>query len=158
LIGFRAAGFDDYPAVCGLITSPEELFRVFPTGNWPFSIRQLHFLAEKRTDLTVVTSDNEVVGFANLYGMVPGKRAFIGNVILKASHRRQGIGKFLVQHMLDKIFILHKLPEARISVFEDNKPALTLYTHLGFEVCGGDLRENPDGQTVKLLQMKLTRL
>ena len=158
LIRIRPAGLDDYPAVCRLITSQEELFRVFPSGSWPFNLRQLHHLAEKRTDLTVVTDNDEIVGFADLYDMVPRTRAFIGNIILRASHRRQGIGKRLVQHMLDKIFTLHELPEARISVFEDNTPALTLYTQLGFKTCGRELRKTPDGRTVNLLQMKLVRL
>jgi ribosomal protein S18 acetylase RimI-like enzyme len=158
LIRFRPAGLEDYPAVCRLITSPAELVRVFPSGSWPFNMRQLHYIAEKRTDLTVVTDNDEVVGFANLYDMAPRKRAFIGNVILKASHRRQGIGKCLVQHMLDRVFTLHELPEARISVFEDNTPALTLYRQLGFKTCGRELRKVSDGRAVDLLQMKLARL
>jgi ribosomal protein S18 acetylase RimI-like enzyme len=157
MISFRPAEPDDYPAICRLITSPEELFWVFPSGSWPFNMRQLLYLAEKRSDLTVVADNDEVVGFSDLYDLVTRKQAFIGNVVLKVSHRRRGIGKHLVQHMLDRIFTLHELPEARISVFEENKPALTLYTQLGFAPCGREARQGPGGRTVTLLHMKLVR-
>jgi ribosomal protein S18 acetylase RimI-like enzyme len=157
LIRFRPAEPDDYPAICRLISSPEELFWVFPSGSWPFNMRQLLYLAQKRSDLTVAADNDEVVGFADLYDLVARKRAFIGNVVLQVSHRRRGIGKHLVQHMLDRIFTLHELPEARISVFEDNKPALTLYTQLGFAPYGQEARQGPGGRTVTLLHMKLVR-
>ncbi|MFQ5643762.1 MAG: GNAT family N-acetyltransferase [Thiogranum sp.] len=156
-VKFRPAGIDDYPAICRLFTSAEELFRVFPGGSWPFNLRQLHRIAEKRSDLTVATDAGKVVGFANLYGLLPRKRAFIGNVIVKASHRGQGTGRALVKYMLDRIFTYHELPLARIAVFEDNKPAFALYRQLGFKIVDRDTRQDPDGRKVVLLQMQLVR-
>jgi hypothetical protein len=33
----RSAREADFPAIAQLVTSPEELFRVFPAGDWPHS-------------------------------------------------------------------------------------------------------------------------
>ncbi|HHH43984.1 MAG TPA: N-acetyltransferase [Gammaproteobacteria bacterium] len=154
-IRFRFARSDDYPSICGLFTSAEELFRAFPTARWPFTLRQLHRITEQRTDLTVVSNRGEIIGFADLYDLVPRRQACIGNVIIKNTQRRQGTGKRLLEYMLDRIFNHHRLPTAMIAVFEDNRPAFRLYRQLGFTVVDRETRRRPDGREAVLLQMKL---
>jgi len=100
---------------------------------------------------------DELVGFANLYDLVPQQRAFIGNVIVKTSQRGQGTGEYLVEYMLDRIFTHHRLPEAMILVFADNRPAFNLYRKLGFKTVSSTTRQGSDGRAMILLQMKLVR-
>lgn len=153
----RAAEPPDYPAIAALIDSPQELFLVFPAGHWPFDVRQVHRLAEQRLDLTVCVSGNDVNGFANLYDRRPGQWAFIGNLMVRREVRRRGIGGRLLQYMLKKVFEQHGLPQARISVFRDNRPALKLYEEAGFAQYAEEARSAPDGRRVTLLHLKLDR-
>jgi len=154
-VDIRPAMVSDYPAICQLISSRDELFRVFPSGSWPFNIRQVHHLAEHRSDLTVITDNGEVIGFANLYDIQPQHWAFVGNVIIRASHRGKGIGERLLRYMLNIIFTKVDLPQARISVFEDNSAAFKLYTKLGFTIYDREERIDRSKKKVILLHMRL---
>ena len=98
--------------------------------------------------------DNNIVAFANLYDLVPGKSAFIGNVIVQEAKRGNGIGRALLEHMLDLVFLKHALPEARISVFSDNVPALRLYKVLGFNEYDRESRKDQYNRKVTLLHLK----
>jgi len=151
----RDARDTDFPTIARLVTSPDELFRVFPAGSWPLNVCQIHRLAEQRLNLTVCCMDNNIVAFANLYDLLPGKWAFIGNVIVHETKRGKGLGHTLLNHMLDLVFIEHSLPEARISVFGDNTPALRLYKTLGFTEYDRETRKDPHSLQVTLLHLQL---
>ncbi len=153
----RSASRADFPAIAGLISGPDELFRVFPAGRWPLDVRQIHRLAEQRKNLTVGSIEDKVVAFANLYDIQPGKWAFIGNVVVHEAQRGRGAGRALVSYMLDLIFIRHALPEARISVFGENTPALKLYETMGFTESDRETRKDPRDREATLLHLKLGR-
>jgi ribosomal protein S18 acetylase RimI-like enzyme len=153
----REARTTDFPAIAGLVTDPDELFRAFPAGNWPLTVRQLHRLAEQRLNLTVGCMEDSVVAFANLYGLQPGNWIFIGNVIVQEGNRCNGTGRTLLLHMLDLVYTSHALPEARISVFSDNIPALRLYSSLGFREFSRETRTGPGDRPVVLLHLKHRR-
>ena len=154
-IKIRPADSSDYPDISRLAGNRDELFRAFPNSTWPFNARQLHFISQQRCDLTVITENGEVAGFADLYGIQPQNWGYIGNVIVGASHRSKGLGRRLVTHMIDTLFSVHGLPEARISVFQYNMPALTLYRQLGFSIYESEERRNPSGSLSTLLHMRL---
>ena len=153
----RPAGQSDYPAIAALIDSPEELFTVFPGGHWPFDVRQVHRLAEQRLDLTVCVNAGRVSGFANLYNKQPGQWAFIGNLLVSREARGEGIGYCLLKYMLTRVFERHDLPQARLSVFSHNRPALNLYEKAGFVQYDQEVRSAPSGKRVTLLHLKLDR-
>jgi ribosomal protein S18 acetylase RimI-like enzyme len=153
----RPASRQDFPGILRLAANPQELFLAFPAGRYPLDLCQLERLAHSRTDLTVGETGGSIVAFANLYDLQSEQHAFIGNVIVADSCRGQGLGKALMQFMLWRIFHHHRLPEARISVFLHNIPALRLYASLGFLPYGIELRHDPDGQAVALVHMKLPR-
>lgn len=150
------ATVEHYPAITQLITSKDELFLVYPGGRYPFTTDQLEFLAENRSDLTVLLIDDQVVAFANIYDLVEGEQAFIGNVVVSQDHRGQGLGRKLVEYMLELIIDRYQA-DAHISVFAFNKAALLLYSSLGFLPYAHEERVNPQGETVALVHMKLLR-
>ena len=98
-----------------------------------------------------------MIAFANLYDLVPGQHAFIGNVVVDTDYRGQGLGRNMVEYMLQKIYREYDLAEARISVFSENSAAVLLYTSLGFEPFAIEERLNPQGKRVALIHMQRLR-
>lgn len=151
----REATERDFSGITKLITSREELFRVYPNGTYPFTESQVKVLAQRRRELTVAIDGDEVIGFANLYDDKQKAWIFIGNVIIKPHHRGKGLGKEIVTYMLEKAFNKYNLPEVRISVFSDNIPALLLYSDFGFLPYDIEERSGSDGNRTALIHMKI---
>jgi ribosomal protein S18 acetylase RimI-like enzyme len=151
----REAIESDFDAIVRLIQTLEELFYVYPKGQHPFSAGQLRSLAESRKELTVAVEDGEVVGFANLYNVEPPNYAFIGNVVVARPFRGGGIGRSLVSHMIHLAFEKYGVDEVRISVFNENTPALLLYAGMEFKPYAIEERCDPYGKRVGLLHMRL---
>ena len=149
----RPAIATDYPAICQLVTSPEELFWVWPKGQYPLDVPQLELLAQQRKSLSVATLNDQIIGFANVYEINSQQYAFIGNVIIAKAQRGKGFGKTLLEYMRTTIFT-HYAPEARISVFNNNTPALLLYSRVGFTPYAVEQRLTPHQQPVALIHMQ----
>ncbi|MES9991801.1 MAG: GNAT family N-acetyltransferase [Candidatus Thiodiazotropha sp.] len=143
-----------YDDIIALIKSPDELFLIYPAGNWPFDRSQLQSLALQRSDLTVVLDARHVIGFANIYRNNSGDKFFIGNVVISEACRGKGLGRRLVQHMCDLIFD-HYASTVHISVFNFNTKALLLYTKLGFRPYEIELHTMPNGDNAALIHMRL---
>ena len=102
----RTARVDDFQAIAGLITSQEELFRVYPAGQYPFTVEQVRKLAEQRMELTVLTEDGVVVGFANLYV------AFNFSLDIWVDFKTYGmLGLTLLFVILQAIYLAKHMPE-----------------------------------------------
>jgi len=147
----------DFEAIIQLVPTMDELFRVYPKGKHPFTVDQVRLLAESRKELTVAVEKGKVIGFANLYDIKQGQWAFIGNVIVAREFRGQGIGRLLVSHMARQAFDKYDVHEARISVFNDNTPALLLYAGMNFKPYAVEERINLSGMRVGLIHMGLER-
>ena len=82
---------------------------------------------------------------------IPHKRAYVSHLIVKKDCRRQGIGKALVEQVLEQAK-QRGFKELSIGVDLDNFAALQLYTKAGFDrvlaVC-----EDKDGRYVKLMKI-----
>ena len=150
----RAVQKADFVAITQLVQSQEELFLVYPKGQYPWTLEQLEQLYQQRSAFTVMETAQDIVGFANLYNLEPGKQAFIGNVILHASHRGQGLGRQLIAHMMNLAYEQYQVSELKISVFNENTPALLLYASLGFQPYALESVQHPDGHRLALLHMK----
>lgn len=153
----REAHKNDFEAVCGLVPTKEDLFLVYPKGDFPLTSEQLHFLSQSRKDLMVGIENNQVIGFANLYDLEPGQWAFIGNVVIDQKYRGRGFGRQIVEYMINLIFEKYNLPEARISVFSYNKPALSLYFNFGFCQYQKEIRQDPRDKNTTLIHMRLKK-
>lgn len=139
--------------IAGLVGSAEELFLVYPNGRFPWDITQLKALAKVRANFTVCLVEGEISAFANLYNIVPGDTAFIGNVIVARQFQGQGIGKDLTKHMI-KICQEQYKAIPHLAVFGYNARAMLLYSSLGFEPYSVEPRKNLKGENVALIQMR----
>lgn len=145
-----------YNGILSLFQSPEELFLIYPSATWPFDLPQLNKLSQQRTDLTVAIDKNAVIGFANLYRNQSGEKVFIGNVVVADAYRGKGVGRRVICHMCDQVFEKYA-SEVHLTVFNQNTPALILYTSLGFKAYDLELRHTPQGEPVIAIHMQLNR-
>jgi ribosomal protein S18 acetylase RimI-like enzyme len=152
---FREATENDFEGISKLVKSHKELFLIYPSGRYPFTVAQVRELYQTRKELTVAVDGNETIGFANLYDYEPSQSAFIGNVVIDKSYRGRGLGKEIMSYMLKIAYEKHNLPEVRISVFSENTPALLLYSSLGFAPYEIEERKNPQGNRVALIHLKM---
>ncbi len=154
----REATEKDYKGICNLIVSEEELFMIYLNGKYPLTIDQLIDLSKVRKELTVLTDEGRIIGFANLYNYEKNKCAFIGNVVISKKYRGRGAGKEIVAYMLNIARDKYNLPEIKISVFSENTTALLLYSGFGFMPYEVEERKNHKGKRVALIHMKLSHI
>ncbi len=81
---------------------------------------------------------------------IPGQRVYLSRLIVKQSHRRQGIGTALSSHIF-QYAKEHGYSEMSLGVDLDNYLALKLYTRLGFTHITL-IDEDNQGQYLKLLK------
>ena len=81
---------------------------------------------------------------------IPHKRAYVSHLIVKKDCRRQGIGRSLVVHVIERAEQMG-LQELSIGVDLDNFAALRLYAKAGFDRIL-DVCEDKDGRYVKLMK------
>lgn len=153
-IEFIHADWEHYAAITRLVSSPEELYLIYPAGQYPWTVEALTELATVRSDFTVGLVDSRVVAYANLYNVNLGKSVFIGNLIVDDAYKGRGIGKRLAQHMMD--LCAHKyFAVPHLSVLSYNAHAMLLYARLGFEPYAVEERKGLYGESVAVIHMCL---
>lgn len=153
----RAVTEEDIAVICGFPKSEDELFFLFPKASYPLLPGQLRDAIAKRSDSTVVEYEGSVAGFANLYSWEAGGRCSIGNVIVSPAVRGCGVGRYLIEQMVDIAFSKHLAAEVTISCFNQNIAGLLLYPKLGFEPYDIEERQDRKGNRVALIHMRLQR-
>lgn len=154
---YRPAEKNDIPVICGFPQSEDELFFMFPKASHPLSPTQLRDAIAQRSDSIVVELDGEVVGFANFYRWEAGGCCSIGNVIVSSSARGRGIGRYLIEQMINLAFSKHQAAEVTVSCFNQNIIGLLLYPKLGFRPYAIEKRLDKKGNRVALVHMRLLR-
>ena len=81
---------------------------------------------------------------------IPHKSAYVSHLIVKKDCRRQGIGRALVEHVIEQAKQM-VFKELTIGVDLDNFAALRLYAKAGFDRIL-DVCEDKDGRYVKLMK------
>lgn len=141
-----------FSEIINLVSSPEELYLIAPAANYPWDIEQLEEIFRSRHNLTVAIVDDTVAAFADLYDVIPGDTAFIGNVIVSDQFKGKGIGKALI-HYMNKICVFEHNAVPHISVFSLNSKALLLFKKIGFIPYEIEARKKLNDETVALIKM-----
>ena len=147
----------DIEVICRFPQSEDELFFLFPKAEFPLAVAQLQDAIAQRSDSTVVELGGEIVAFANFYRWEAGGRCSIGNVIVSPAFRRRGVGRYLIEQMIDLAFSKHRATEVSVSCFNQNVAGLLLYPQLGFQPYAVEERKDKRGNRVALIHMRLAR-
>ena len=153
----RPVAEKDIQVICGFPQSEDELFFLFPKAEFPLAPAQLQDAIAKRSDSTVVELGGEVVAFANFYRWKAGGNCSIGNVIVSPAARGRGVGRYLIEQMINLAFSKHQATEVTVSCFNQNVTGLLLYPKLGFQPYAIEERKDKKGNQVALIHMRLPR-
>lgn len=144
----------DIPLICDFPQSEQELYFMFPKAVYPLTVEQLRKSIQERFDSTVVLLDEEVAGFANFYRCEPGESCTIGNVIVRPDARGKGVGKYLINTMIEIAVKKYRVKNVRLSVFIHNTGAVLLYHRLGFKPVSFEERVDKHGRPDISIQMQ----
>ena len=78
----------------------------------------------------VALDGGEVLGYAGMWQVV--NEGHITNIAVKAERRRQGVGRLLLQGLIDRAVELEMIG-LTLEVRVHNRPAQLLYTQMGFK-------------------------
>lgn len=145
----------DILSICGFPQNEEELFFLSPKSEFPLTPVQLLNAISQRSDSTVVEYNGNVVAFANFYRWQQGGRCSIGNVIVSPTVRGKGVGRYLIEQMINLAFSMHQATEVTISCFNQNTEALLFYPKLGFKPFAVEERQDKNNKQIALIHMKL---
>ncbi|MBK5553875.1 MULTISPECIES: GNAT family N-acetyltransferase [unclassified Pseudomonas] len=151
---YRPVSAEDVLTICEFPQDPQELFFMFPTGQYPLTEAQLGASIAKRSDSTVIEQDGAIVGFANFYKFERDGICAIGNLIVSPEARGQGVATFLVATMERLALERHGAREVQLSCFNENTAGLILYPKLGFVPFDIEERASPDGRRVALIHLR----
>ncbi len=146
----------DLAPICAFPRNAEELFHFHPRTDFPLTPDALARTVADREAPTVVLDGNDIAGFADLYGVVPGERCCIGNVVVDPERRGRGIARHLMAVMTEIARREFGASEIGVSCFNTNVVGLLLYPKLGFVPHAIEARQDPDGTPVALIHMSKT--
>ena len=152
---FRPIQIEDIPRICEFPQTAEELFFMFPKASYPLTIEQLEKSIETRFDSSVVCYENQPAAFANIYELVINHYCCIGNVIADPLKRGLGIGRFLLDQLINVAIQKYNVKEIRLVCFTTNTQALLFYTKYGFKPVEIKPRENLNGEQIAAIYMSL---
>lgn len=130
---------------------------MFPAATFPLTPAQLRAAIAQRADSTVIVDAGEVVAFANFHRWATGGTCSIGNVVVAPAARGRGVGRYLVEQMIDAAFSRHRATEVTISCFNQNLAGLLLYPTLGFQPFAIERRQDKHGRPIALIHLRLPR-
>ena len=139
---FRPATEHDFAKVAQLVASADELLLISPSSQFPWTAEQVKAIAGTRLHNTVaIDGDSQtIIGYANIYKAMSNQTAFIGNVIIAPNYRQHGVGKQLMQYMME--ICQHQwYATPQVSVFNHNTDGLRFYHQLGFVPFAMEQRE-----------------
>ena len=144
----------DLMEVCRLRRDADELFFMSPSASFPLHPDALRQSLIRREAPTVLVQHERVCGFANFYRWQQGGDCAIGNVIVAAHARGQGLASSLVSYMRELALSQYQARSLSIACFNTNAAALLLYTKLGFVPHAVEPRSGLAGERLALIHMQ----
>jgi RimJ/RimL family protein N-acetyltransferase len=149
---FRNATPSDVPSIAALETIPE--FRAF-VGAWPQDLHRQALADPDTAYIVVEDSAGAIAGFAILRSLQSQHKSLELKRIVVGS-TNQGIGKRLLEEVLDRAFNEYGAHRVWLDVFDTNARARHIYRSLGFRE-DGVFREAilRDGEDYSLVLMSM---
>ncbi len=98
---------------------------------------ELSLVFNEKNQVTVAYCQTEqtVIGIALMcnYSVISGKKAWIEDVVVDENYRGNGIGKKLIEKLLDEA-VKKELDEVLLFTEDHRTPAINLYKKLGFKL------------------------
>jgi ribosomal protein S18 acetylase RimI-like enzyme len=155
MFDYRNLNQDDFAIISTFPQSEQELFYMFPKGKYPLTPDQLQETAKYRCSPTVITFNNEIAGYSNLYDVQEGQDCWIGNVIINPKHRRIGAGTFLIKTMMRRASEEHRVKELKLVCHNTNTRALLFYYKLGFRPFDMKIMQDPNNNDIAGIKMSV---
>ncbi len=139
-ITLRRAGPQDAADIARIMSQPEVLANLMQLP-YPDVEQWRQRLAEQllpgKTDLSLVAvRGGEVVGSAGLHPVgerLRRRHAAVLGISIPLEHQGTGVGRVLMQSLLDYADDWGQILRIELTVFADNERAIKLYRHFGFE-------------------------
>lgn len=151
---YRDVQGNDFEQICLFPQNEEELFYMFPRASYPLRADDLRACASERIEPTVFLSDGNLAGYANIIKVEQGSSGSIGNIIVAPSFRGKGLGRYILDVMIQKLKDQFSIKEARLACYSINVSGLTLYHKYGFIPYSFDLRSDYKGENTVLIHLK----
>ncbi len=136
----RRAGPQDAAAITHIMSQPEvqaNLMQLPYPDEEIWRQRLTEQMTPGKTDLSLVAlRGGEVVGSAGLHPVGPALRrrhAAVLGISVPREHQRSGVGKALMQGLIDYADEWGQILRVELTVFADNTHAIALYRGFGFE-------------------------
>lgn len=121
----RAMQADDYPALLQLWQQSDGL--VLRDADSPEAIAA--YLARNPGLSFIALSQDQLIGC--LLAGTDGRRGYLQHLVVRESHRGQGVGRALLQAATQALQAIG-IDKTHLLVLADNEPALAFYRHLGW--------------------------
>ena len=152
----------DFPLLKNWVTDPDLLF-LFAGSNWSFplnfeEVKAYQSAHPMKQSYMLCNNENDPVAFGELItGEANSPR--LGRLLVGGQNNRgKGIGKILIQSMIEESRKLNDQKFIHLFVFEDNFHAIRCYENMGFKFNTDVILpiEKSDGTSVSALLMTLT--
>ena len=122
---------------------------VFINDHWTFEMveRELKNLSSQTT--WIIEESSVILGYCMM--RIFCSEANITNMAIKSSHQREGLGLFLLGHVLNQLPIKSSV---FLEVKEGNLSAINLYHRLGFKVINSRRNYYKDGRTALIMHLE----
>ena len=122
---------------------------VFINDHWTFEMveRELKNLSSQTT--WIIEESSVILGYCMI--RIFCNEANITNMAIKSSHQREGLGLFLLGHVLNQLPIKSSV---FLEVKEGNLSAINLYQRLGFKVINSRRNYYKDGRTALIMHLE----
>lgn len=124
----------DFNRLISWINTEEELVQFAGAiFSFPVNRDQLYiYLKDSRRTPLVIEHEDEIIGHCelNFQNHIPR----LSRIFIAKKWRNKGIGKIVVNLMLERIFSTTSFTEVDLSVFDWNKHAIACYEKIGFKI------------------------
>ena len=158
LLKLEQSDFDTFKS---WIKNEDELFQFAgPILIFPVTDKQLYkYITDERRIVckVILLETKEIIGNAELNFENPLPR--LSRILVgKLENRNKGIGRQIVNKMLDKLFTEFDFHEADLNVFDWNKVRIKCYEHVGFTINPNLVyKQNNNGAIWTAINMKITK-